>query len=532
MSLTSLFYDRLRQGDLHKTALVLIKTDGKTVEYSWFDYINEAARTAKWLKKQGVRRGDFVAIIPLNLPESFFALLGIILSGGIPVPINLQLLKETGLADIKKILADCQPKLILHNECIKKFMPQTSTRCYSIEESREDWYGSLAEFNATTSDNDLLIMPYTSGTSELKGVMLTHENVLNRVGAVSDAFGVTENERILSYLPLGHIAELITSFFGQIYNGYTVYFTKHIKDALSDREKFRKNFPSVLKQVKPTIFVAVPRIWTSFRKEIETKMNNLPIPARFIPLKIKSCLVKRGLGFNQTRVFISAAALFYNEDRRFFSNFGISISDIYGQTETAGPLLFDGKVIGKNYSVFLLENNEIGVRGHCVMRGYYRNQRANYLAFVKDGGDDQMVYRTGDIGTTLQGKIFWSGRVGYGYKRDNGEYISPEAVEKAEEKIKKINPRIIEAIVYGANRPYEVALIFCENPFENVDYNVNLYLEIKRALAQVGDGVLKIKNFCLIDVSELELTPTMKVKRNRMLEKFTQTINELYIQQS
>ena len=531
MTLTSFFDKRLDGRSVLKTALVLLKTDGTEEKYSWYDYRNKAIYIAEWLKRGGVQKGDFVAIIPLNLPESFSAMLGIILIGAVPVPINIHLLREKGLVDLRKIIGDCKPKFILINEFLREFILGTGISCTVTEEIIIESKVTLSKFGPpltkycedypTAKINDLLIMPYTSGTSgQPKGVMLTHENVINRLEAASSAFAITKNERILSYLPLGHIAELITTFFGQIYSGYTVYFTEYSKEILANRERFGKKFPSVLQQVQPTIFVAVPTIWTSFKNKVETKIKNTPVLEK-MPRWLKKFIIKRKL-FRHARVLISAGDKIDKKYWKFFANLGIYISDIYGQTETAGPLTVDGKVIGSNIKVDVNENGEITVVGDCVMARYYQNPSANAQAFTKNEAGE-VVYHTGDTGIKDGEKIFWSGRIGDSGKMANGEFVTAERLYLLEEKIKKIDGDVEEVIVCFESKPHMTAMIFSKNYLDQ-----NLKEKIRRELPKIGKGMYALRRFILINSAELELTPTMKVKRKMMLEKFASVIDSLY----
>lgn len=538
MNITWFFSKRVRGNGSPGPVLVFLRTDGTEERYSWGFYQNKSIYVAEWLKSKGIKRGDFVAIIPLNLPESFFALMGIILLGAVPVPINTLLLKEPGLVDLRKILNDCRPKVILTNECLEKYLREAGIYCLAIEkiiaeseETRSVLNQRLNSLNAEqklsiytpqASENDLLILPYTSGTSELKGAMLTHKNVLNRLKAVASAFGVTNSERILSYLPLGHIAELITTFFGQIYCGYTVYFTEYTKEAILNSEKYGKNFPFILQQVRPTIFIAVPRIWTSFRKKIETQLKNSPVPEWLLPQWLKKHIIKKKLGFGQTRVFISTAAQFNSDDLAFFADLGIPILDVYGQTETAGPLTLNGWPLNVRMDI-ADKNQEIIVCGDCVMHGYYKNPSATAGVFYNDCYDGSTIYHTGDMGVWNGSRIFWTGRVGDGFKDDKGEYYQPDKIGQLEEKIKKIDTRISEVIACGVNKPHLIALIFSENYKDT-----NLQERIRQELPKIGEGRYKARGFALISSAQLELTPTMKVKRNAMLKKYSSVIGSLY----
>ncbi|MBI2057765.1 MAG: AMP-binding protein [Candidatus Yanofskybacteria bacterium] len=343
-------------------ALVFIKENGQKVSYSWGEYRRQALYAASAISG----KENFIGIISLNLPESFFALLGIILAGATPVPINHFLLKNArGREELKLILSNCKPKIVLANRGI---VEESAKNKVNINGIREPEFFTIEEFLETgkrifekklngrfyckeKKGGDLLIMPCTSGSSgNPKGVMLSHENIIDRAEAVTKELNVGPEDRILSYLPMGHISELIASFFGQITAGYTVYFTEYSRD----REELKKHFPKVLKEVRPTVFLAVPKVWKNLRAGVEKKTKSLkiwllrkilPDADSFIRRK-----VKEGLGFSQTKVFVSAASYLNPKDMEFFAGLDIKIRDIYGQTEVAGPLLIDGKPNAKSKS--------------------------------------------------------------------------------------------------------------------------------------------------------------------------------------
>src|SRR3989344_4866467 len=359
-------------------ALIFLNKNGGKITYSWEDYKQNAIWAATGLKDLGVRENDFVAIIPLNLPESFFVLLGIMLIGAIPVPINPQLVREPGLKELKSILNDSKPKLFLANYCLEKHLKELSpfpiglvltTGKFSDQDKSPSGYQKRSDLQR------LLVMPYTSGTTGgPKGVMLSHGNIIDRVEAITQALEVNSKDRVLSYLSLGHISELIATFFGQMKAGYTVYFTEHAKEIINDKEKFKKALPHILQKIKPTIFLAVPKVWQNIRKEIDKKTKNIPFNIQLdsgsLVANLIVKIIKKKLGFHRTNIFISAGSKLSPDDKVFFNKLGIVIKDIYGQTETGGPLIIDGQVLGDAH-VFSGKENEILVEGPNVMLGYF-----------------------------------------------------------------------------------------------------------------------------------------------------------------
>lgn len=498
-------------------AMVLLKKNGSRIVYSWKDYENKVRRVLRALRHLGIGKGDFVVLAAPNLPESFFVLLGTIAAGAVPVPINLPLLKEPGQNEFLSIVVNCRPKLILASSCLAKYL--SKVKYMTFEELL--FRGSIVAEpikpdDIKTDPNSLLIMPYTSGTTgNPKGVMLSTENILDRVSAIVHELKATSQERILSYLSLGHISELVATFFGQLYGGYCVYFTEYTQDTLENREKFRTAFPLILRTVRPTVFLAVPKVWTNIRKQIEHK-------TRYVPLDLgKQGLIRdfvvskiRGrLGFDETRHFVSAGSKISPEDTNFFAKLGIRISDVYGQTETGGPLALNGKILG-NASVTVGEGSEILVSGPNVMLGYYNNPEVTRQVLNKG------IYRTGDIGRWTDKTVFYAGRLRDGFKNAQGEFVTSAKIEELEDKARKI-PGVDEVIICGDGKPYPVALVFSAAPSEE------LKNRLKTALPKVESGLFMIGNFLLADLSAVELTPTLKVKRNATIKKFEKEISKL-----
>ena len=536
---------KLRLAGHKAPALVLLKANGTRESYSWKEYIHEKSmRIALALKelefvrpenKKNAGEKDFIAVLPLNLPESFFMFLGIMLAGGVPVPIHIPLLKDP--ERLKAILDDCQPRAVLGNAAFAKqfqMLSITSLLKSLTTLGKEIFEKQGHDIYTTKNPGDLLIMPYTSGTSgKPKGVMLSHENVLDRTGAIVEELKVGLNDRVLSYLPLAHISELVATFFGQMLGGYTVYFTEHSKD----REQLKTNFTKVLKTVKPTVFLAVPAIWENMRAGVEAKVKNSP--ARFLPRFMLKRKIRKELGLDQTKHFLSAGAVIHKRELEFFNSLGMPIKDIYGQTETCGPLLMNGFELGN--TITLLDSSfphqkiqEIKVKGRGVMLGYYKNPEANQKVF-----DEKGFYRTGDLGEREtydwrpgphKPKIAFRARKGIGFKLANGEYITEEIVEKLQEEIKtaigSLDPQI-EVIVCGEGKQHLVALIFVDEKLAK-GKSEELKKTIMNRVKSVGKSMTKIKGVAILSKQKyLLLTPTMKPRREEIIKNLGEIIEKI-----
>lgn len=546
---------RLNTNKHEQPALVLLKKDGGKESYSWRDYLHgyafEAAlalRELNLVSQLKPEEENFIAIIPANLPESFFALLGIIMSGGVPVPIHPMLLKEPG--KVKEILDHCQPKITLISESLCDEYKDSSHTAISIEQllvlgkrvAKNNVAGRLYRNEKIFNPDRLLIMPYTSGTTGgPKGVMLSHSNILDRTKAVIKELRVGPQDRILSYMTLGHISELVATLFGQMVGGYTVYFT----DYSTDKEKLKENFSSVLKRVRPTVFLGVPKVWVNIETGIKQKIKSAGRLARLLPISLLKNKIRQELGLDHARVSISAGSEISQREVKFFRKLGLDIIDIYGQTETAGPLLINGRVLGDTNQVFLepvsRESREIIVAGKAVMLGYYNNPEANKKCFEETEYHThpptkeslkELVYHTADIGKfDISNKtISIAGRIGDGYKSAQGEYITEENIQKLEQEIKNritdIDPQA-EVIVCGKGKPYRIALIFLNKPSDKKEI-AKLYQTLKTRTEAIGKGLMRIGGIAILSSqTDLIVTPTLKPKRKEIIGKFQKLVDEL-----
>ncbi len=539
----------------HKApALVLLKADGSQVAYSWQEYVNEKAlHFATALEKlRLVKKSEenFVAIMPLNLPESFFALLGTIMAGAVPVPIHPMLLKsERGREELKFILDNCKPRAILANKFLSPSLEGITHLAFEelLSTGKNLFEEEKAKRFYRTDQNlkKLLIMPYTSGTTgNPKGVMISHENVLDRTNAIIKELGVHSEDRVLSCLLLGHIAELIATFFGQMLGGYTVYFTEYA----TDREKLTENFVPVLRIVRPTIFLGVPTIWENLRIGIEAKLPKSGLK-KFLPKFVVGRKVRKALGLDKARHFLSSAAPIRERELGFFSSLGMPIRNIYGQTETTGPLLIDGKRIGKTHIVVIeCETNEIKVSGKGIMMGYYNNPEENNKVFRttlwspssdekdKDCESETInFYHTGDLGKyKFIGEphplVLYEARKGTGFKLANGEYVTEQTIESLQEKIRvavnDIDPQA-EVIVCGEGKSYLVALVFIDEALAK-EKGEKLKETIVERVKPVGKGLDKIRGVAILSKQKyLLLTPTMKPRRGEILKNLKEIIEKI-----
>jgi long-chain acyl-CoA synthetase len=413
----------------------------------------------------------------------------------------------------------------------------------------------------------LATLIYTSGTTgPPKGVMLTHQNLTWTADATHGVVPIHSDDRLVSYLPLSHIAEQIFTIHLPISTGYRIYFAESIA-ALADN----------IKEVRPTLFFAVPRVWEKFHDGVVAKLAEASgIKAKLaawaqnvgreavhiknrggepsgrlgIQYKLASKLVHHkvleALGLDQCRVAVTAAAPISPEVLEFFAGFDLPIIEVYGQSEGTGPTTANKPrntkigTVGLAYpgaEVRLADDGEVLLKGGNVFAGYYKNQEATEETVI-DGW-----LHSGDLGSfDDDGFLTITGR-----KKDiiitaGGKNVAPKNLEAAI----KDNLLVSEVVVIGDRRKYLTALVTL-NPETSdafaAEHGITepLYQSamIRQAIEATVDRmnerfarVEQVKRFVILSreltIEDGELTGTLKVKRNVVNEHFADEIEAMY----
>jgi len=428
------------------------------------------------------------------------------------------------------------------------------------------------EHTAKVKAEDLATLVYTSGTTgPPKGAMLTQGNIVWTCGSLNSVLEATPEERKLSYLPLSHIAERMTGHFTHIYGGGETWFAESIDTLRED-----------LQACKPTIFFGVPRVWEKFYAGITALLEGLPEEQRImaeqalqlglkrveaeqagtsLPADLEEkyqeadgklfALARAALGLNEAKALISGAAPINPEVLRFFHAIGLRVGEVYGQTEDNGPTSInppDRIKIGTvgppipGVEVKIADDGEILVRGGNVGPGYYRNEAASKELIDADGW-----MHSGDIGEFDEdGYLKITDR-----KKDliitaAGKNIAPQVLEN----MLKYSPWISQAVVIGDRRPYLTALItldqekvvqFAEqksiphDSFAELTHHPDIQQLVENAVAETNAQLARVEQIKKWIVLERdfaqehdEITPTMKVRRKAITEKYADTIESLY----
>jgi long-chain acyl-CoA synthetase len=423
--------------------------------------------------------------------------------------------------------------------------------------------------HAARSD-DLATIIYTSGTTgEPKGVMLTHANMVSNLIDSSDHFMFGEDDSALSVLPLSHIFER-QAMNMYLHHGMRVYFGEAL-------EKIGDN----LREVKPTAFVGVPRIYekilarVSERAMAKGKLNGsfcnwaIEIGKQWAQLRIKSQPIplwlqlrhkladvpvyakwRKAMG-GRIRIFVSGGASLADDVALAFAGAGMPIVNGYGLTETS-PVITAGRLddnrtgtVGKpirSVEVRIAADGEIEARGPNIMRGYWNKPEETRAVFTEDGW-----FKTGDIGhLDADGFLTITDRKKELLKTSGGKYIAPQPIEQLIKSSRFVN----QVVVIGDKRNFASALIvpdwdqleayarlkglslktreeFCRHP-----RIIDLFERQVAARTQNLAQFEKIKKIALLDqemtVEGGELTPTLKVKRRVIDEKYRDVIDRIY----
>lgn len=564
------------------------RENGKWRKYSIGEYVKMADYMSCALLSMGFRKGDKIATISNNRPEWNFADMGATQAGVIHVPIyptisddeftyilrhsdsRLLIVSDKSIYNRLKPVCDSIPEIEgLYTFNMVEGAPHFSELIELGKEKEPEFREKLKKVKDSITPDDTLSITYTSGTTGMpKGVMLTHRNFIENIMGCSRCFTILPEYRVLSFLPLCHVLERMVNYYYQ-FAGVSIYYAENMGTIAEN-----------LRELKIDLFVTVPRLLERVYDKIISKGKGLKgikkqiffwavnLGLRFEPdnkgwwyharLKIARRLVfkkwQEALGGNLKFIITGGAALQARLARIFWAA-GIPVLEGYGLTETSpvvsvnfferpGNVKFGtvGPVL-HNVSAKIAEDGEILVKGGNVMKGYYRDEEQTAAVIDEDGW-----FHTGDIGLFEEGKFLKiTDRKKEMFKNSSGRYIAPQLVEN---KLKE-SLFIEQAMVVGENEKFVSALIVPHFEFlhnwcflHKVDYRDNTELisipevidrfrkeidEINRSLGQTE----QIKRFRLVhqewSPDTGELSPTLKLRRKVVHEKYKDLISEIYM---
>ncbi len=518
---------------------------------SFFNIGLNIEKISSSLKKLDVKKGDRVFLLSSNRIEWVEFDIAIMQSGGITVPSFV----TNNISDNKFIIKDCEPKVIIfENEKIylknKVFLKNFDhSKIVIIEKTNKflDYNKIISQKNykyipPKIKKDDLSTIIYTSGTSgNPKGVVLSHKALIHNLFAalqIIEDFKI-DKERFISFLPLSHSYERVAGlYFPLLINGQIFFCTS--------LDKLMKE----IKEVQPTIFSGVPRLFENIFKKIKGQIRDSGLIKKFILRTVFNYIeeenskiinvifgkffiniflknkIKKTLG-GRIKALISGGAALNPKIGLFFNKVGLNLLQGYGQTEAA-PLiscnlkqLNDPKTVGfpvKNVKIKISDDNEILIMGDNVMNGYWRNKRLTKRTIINKW------LHTGDLGYLDElGRIVINGRKKDLIITSGGDNISVQRIEYLLSKEIEIN----QAIIFGDNKPYLIALLVLENK----KYRKSIK-EIINKINNSLNSIEKIRKFMILEKQLTYengfLTQTQKIKREKVFESYKKEIENLY----
>ena len=519
---------------------------------SFYETSKRINKIISFFNEKKIKKGDRIFLLSNNRVEWVEFDLAIMMVGGITVPSFV----TNNRTDNEYIVKDSKPKfIILENESVYKknenFLNKLINKIIFIDSTQNfmDYEKIILKESRKirkikVSKNDISSIIYTSGTTgNPKGVVLTHKSIMhNLIGAselISD-FNL-KNERFISFLPLSHSYERMAGLYFPILIGAEIYFCSSTDKLLTE-----------IKEVKPTILSAVPRLYENIftkiksqvkksnfiisnllRKsflniETETKKINF-IEKLLIMFFLRLILKRKVLGIfgNKIKVLISGGAALNPTVGFFFKKLGISLLQGYGQTE-ASPLISCnrknnnnpntvGKAV-KDVNVKISNYGEILVSGDNLMLGYWKLKKLTNQT-IKNGW-----LHTGDLGKIDdEGRIIITGRKKELIVTSGGENISSQKIENMFLNFEEVS----HAIIFGDGKPFLIALIRVSDEHKNVN--------LKRLIENLNKNlntIEKIRKFILIDIEPTYenglMTQTMKIKKEKVFLRYKNQIDSLY----
>jgi len=578
--------DRLEAIVPDKEDMLAARVNNQWVKYSTKDYRHYSTVLALGLMSMGIKKGDRIATISNNRPEWNFMDMALSMGGFVHVPIY----PTIGDEEYKYIFNHAEPQLVIVSDVSLykriKVLSESASSIQDIytfndiegakswkeiaklgEENKEKYLEELEARKAEIHEDDLLTLLYTSGTTGMpKGVMLTHKNLASNAITCDRHINYGKEAKALSFLPISHVYERMINLLFQ-YKGISIYYAENMGTIARDAQ-----------EINPSIFGAVPRLLENVYDKILGKGKDLSGITRTIffwavnlglkynpegkngfffmlKLKIADKLVfsKWRASLGGTKTIITGGAAIQPRLIRVFMAAGIEVYEGYGLTETS-PVIAVGNqttkefrlgcagLIIKDVEVRIADDGEIIVRGPNVMQGYYKQPELTKEAIDEDG-----FFHTGDIGEIVEGRFLKiTDRKKEIFKLSSGKYIAPQAIEN---KFKE-SFFIEQLMVIGEHQKFASALIspnfhFLHNWAAKHDFkfrdNEQLIKdqrvvdrfqqevnELNKSLGQVE----RIKRFRLVkeewSPASGEMSPTLKLKRKVIAEKYKDIIQEIY----
>jgi long-chain acyl-CoA synthetase len=555
----------------------------------WHTYVDQVRQAARALLTLGLQPGDTVCILGFNRPEWAIMQLAAMAIGGAGAgiyttnsPIEVQYIIEHAESAVVLLENDGQWQKVNQVRAQLPALRQVvMMRGAAVDDPLVlSWEAFLNQGDKTPVEalderidglrlDQLASLIYTSGTTgPPKGVMLSQDTVAWTAQTALDLFSINANDRLVSYLPMSHIAEQMFTIHGGATGGYAVYYAESLE-----------KLPDNLREVQPTIMFGVPRIWERFYNGVTEKLSQstgarakigawaMDVGRRVSALrnqgqeaggllalqyKLANRLVfskvKPLLGLSEMRIAVSGAAPINPEILEFFSGLDVIIYEVYGQSEGCGPTTWNRPGATKfgatgqafpGAQVKLGPDGEVLMKGRNVFMGYYKDDEATAATLI-DGW-----LHSGDLGRfDDDGFLSIVGRKKEIIITSGGKNIAPKNIEAALKHLELVG----EAVIIGERRNYLSALITLEpeaaqrfaetHKLEGQVLHTHplVLAEIQRGIDEVVNPqfarVENIRKFRILPrpftIEDGELTPTLKIKRRIVNDHFSEDIEAMY----
>jgi long-chain acyl-CoA synthetase len=568
---------------------VALRTKGGEREYTWADYAQKVRALSEGFVSLGLRPGDTLGVMLTNRPEFHFADTAAMHVGATPFSVYNTYSSE----QIEFLVGDASCPIVVTEQAFLERIVAVQRACGTLKhvivvdgeapegvltldevtERGADGFDFESSWRAVKPE-DVLTLIYTSGTTgPPKGVQLTHDNLVQAVRSFDKLIPFPNDGRVVSYLPMAHVAERNCSHYLPLVLGFTVTCCPNPREVIG-----------YLPEVRPTWFFAVPRIWEKLKAALEAGVEAEQDPERkqatLWALDVGLRKVRAGQAGEEVSAELAqehakADALVFSKIRtalglddlmslnvgaaptpreviEFFHALGLPLAELWGMSETTGagacnpPEKVKIGTVGPpapGIEIKLAEDGEVLIRGPVVMPGYRNAPDKTAEALDSDGW-----LHTGDIGQfDDDGYLMIVDRKKELIINASGKNMSPANIEA---KVKSSHPLIGQAIAIGDGRPYNVALITLDpdvapafagqhgiedSSFESLSQQQAVIDEVQKGVEAANQSLARveqIKKFKLLPVDWEpggdELTPTMKLKRKPIAQKYAEEIDELY----
>ena len=577
--------------DRNLDAMMLHREAGKWLPVSSREFGQKVACTSATLRSWEIKKGDRIAILSENRPEWPIADVSSLLLGAVTVPLYTTLTAE----QTAFVLNDSGCRVIFvssdqHLHKVISILPQTqiekivvmddlaftgdlapfAERCTTMRaitaQGPDQLSAEIEQIARSIAPDDLATIVYTSGTTgNSKGAMLTHGNIASNIGCSLLGFQMRPGLVSVSFLPLCHITARHVDF-SMLYHGVTLAYCPFIEQ-----------LPQSLLEVKPSLFVAVPRVYEKIYAQAERQAQGFPKRTIFdwalaigreykpeilsgkiptsrrwrLAYKLVFSKIRAGMG-GKVETFISGGAPLGRELAEWYATVGIRIHEGYGLTETSPVIAVNtpsnhrigtvGKIL-PNLDVRIAEDGEIIVRGPSVFKGYW-NRPDETKAALENGW-----FKTGDIGNIdADGYLSVTDRKKDLIKTSGGKFIAPQPIENA----LKLNPYISVPAILGDRRKFPAVMIspnfarLEEWARQNgIDFASRAELVTNPKVQSLYEAVVEEQNQNMARFEKLKrvivvadeftadngaLTPTLKLRRRVIEERYKKQIDDLYAQ--